>query len=186
MTMRQQAFPFLKTVAWAEPPEPESPYRYVLYRSLDGEAWDATHDASGAVRRLVCFVLLNPSKASAETTDPTIDKLMKFGRRWGYERLAVVNLFAVRETDSTKLRSLAAKRDLVGPGNDEHILHVAAQAQAIVCGWGKNGDIALRGEEVTRLLASRGHALCCFKKNLDGSPVHPLYQFDAAELRAFP
>jgi hypothetical protein len=178
MAMQQQHFPFLKKIAHAIPPDPDSAYRYVLYRSLDGEAWDA----EGEDRCTVLFIMLNPSKASAETTDPTIDKLMKYARAWGYERLAVVNLFAYRETDSKKLRPLAKRRDLVGPGNDDRICREALAAHRVVCGWGNEGDICDRGTQVCALLEALGVELYCFKQNQNGMPCHPLYQRDDAEL----
>jgi hypothetical protein len=181
MSMQQQTFPWLKQVSHAVLSE-DRVYRYVLYRSLDGEAWDAEGE-----RRTICFVMLNPSTADENANDPTIEKLMKFGRAWGFGRLAVVNLFAYRETDSKKLRSMAAMRDLVGPENDSYILRVTNESQKIVCAWGKEGDIQDRGAEVTLMLDFRParRPLWCFKKNQDGSPVHPLYQRDAAELIEF-
>ncbi len=184
MSMQQQAFPWLKQVSHAILSE-DRVYRYVLYRSLDGEAWDAEGE-----RRTICFIMLNPSTADENTNDPTIEKLMKFGRAWGFQRLAVVNLFAYRETDSKKLRSMAAMRDLVGPENDFYILRAAGESHMAVCAWGKEGDIQGRGNHVTKMLdflrvGSARVLLWCFKKNQDGSPVHPLYQRDAAELIEF-
>ncbi len=178
MAMQQQAFPFLKKVAHAIPPDPDSEYRYVLYRSLDGEQWDHVDRD----RRTVLFIMLNPSKASAETTDPTIDKLMKYARAWRYQRLVVVNLFAYRETDSKKLRSLARRRDLVGTDNDGWIIRESLANHQIVCGWGNEGDICDRGAKVRAMLESFGVDLYCFKQNANGMPCHPLYQRDAAEL----
>lgn len=163
-------------------------YRYALYRSLDGQAWDRIyeHNSVPQERRTVLFIMLNPSTASEEQNDPTIEKLMKFSRRWGYDRLVVGNLFAYRETDSTKLASLASARDIVGPDNNAHIDRLVEESHRVVCAWGKQGTILGRGDAVRRYLgprlADRGQELWCFKKNLDNSPVHPLYQPDAAEL----
>jgi hypothetical protein len=178
MAMQRQTFSFLKKIAHAIPPDPDSEYRYVLYRSLDGEEWDLEHED----RCTVLFILLNPSKASADTTDPTIDKLMKYARAWGYERLAVVNLFAYRETESKKLRSLAKRRDLVGPENDHYISGESRMAHRVVCGWGNEGDICKRGAQVRELLESYCVDLYCFNQNQNGTPCHPLYQRDDAEL----
>jgi len=183
MAMKQTVFPWLKETAHAVLSE-DRVYRYVLYRSLDGESWNAPTLG----RRTVCFIMLNPSTADESANDPTIEKLMKYGRAWGFQRLAVVNLFAYRETDSRKLRSLASTRDLVGPLNDEHILMVTRSASKIVCGWGNEGEILGRGALVARTLQERygqESPLWCFKKSLKGQPVHPLYQLDAAELVEF-
>ncbi len=176
--MQQTVMPWLKVTAHAVL-SADRVYRYVLYRSLDGEAWDDPNPA----RRTVCFVMLNPSTADENTNDPTIEKLIKYGRLWGFHRLAVVNLFAYRETDSKKLRSIASTRDLVGPENEVYILGVASQSHRIVCAWGNQGDIHDRGNQVRQLLVDGcSQDLWCLKKSLTGQPVHPLYQLDLAEL----
>lgn len=186
--MRQQTFSFVKKTAHAILSE-DRVYRYALFRSVDGEEWDsslARHDSHGT-RRTVCFVMLNPSKADESANDPTIEKLLKFTARWGFQRLAVVNLFAYRETDSKKLRALASGTDLIGPENDQHIIRVAGEAHKIVCAWGNEGVILDRGFQVAKMLAHHfgGAELFCFKKSLIEQPVHPLYQLDAAELIPF-
>lgn len=185
MPMQQTSMPWLQKVSHAILSE-DRVYRYALYRSLDGEAWDADKQDCACPRRTILFIMLNPSRASEEENDPTIDKLMKYGRRWGYDRLAVGNLFAYRETDSTKLASLASARDIVGPDNNAHLDRLVEESHPVVCAWGKQGSILGRGDAVRRYLlprmADRGQSLWCFKQNLDSSPVHPLYQPDAAEL----
>jgi len=183
--MMQQTFSWFQVVNHAVLSE-DRVYRYELYRSLDGLAWDASLGLGlDERRRAICFIMLNPSTADENDNDPTILKLMKFGRKWGYDRLSVANLFAYRETDSKKLRSLASRTDLVGPENDQRILKLAAEADQIVVAWGKEGDIQERGQRVLKLLRASNHRLWCLRKNLDGSPVHPLYQADAAELVEF-
>lgn len=187
--MQQQTFPWLHKTSHAILSE-DRVYRYALYRSLDGLAWDFSFgdDAAsdvGFVRRDICFIMLNPSRASEEENDPTIEKLMKYARAWGFQRLSVVNLFAYRETDSTKLRSIASTRDIVGPDNNAHIDRVVGESHKCVCAWGKQGEILGRGDAMRRYLLPRFAPLWCFKQNLDLSPVHPLYQRDAAELVEF-
>ena len=51
-----------------------------------------------------------------------------------------------------------------------------------MCGWGNEG--VKRNDVIHALLGSDGlnKRAWCFKKNLNGTPVHPLYQRDAAEL----
>ncbi len=178
--MEQTVMPWLKVTAHAVL-SADRVYRYVLYRSLDGEAWDDPDPE----RRTVCFVMLNPSTADENTNDPTIEKLIKYGRLWGFHRLAVVNLFAYRETDSKKLRSIASTRDLVGPENDAYISSTVIYSSKVVCAWGNQGDIQDRGNAVRKrldLLALPPGRVWCFKQSLVGQPVHPLYQLDLAEL----
>ncbi len=192
--MQQTTMPWLQKVSHAILSE-DRVYRYALYRSLDGLAWDAEISnelgvdlgiAEAVGRTTILFIMLNPSRADEDANDPTIEKLMKFSRRWGYDRLVVGNLFAYRETDSTKLASIASAKDIVGPENNAHLDRLVEESHRVVCAWGKQGTILGRGDAVRRYLlprqADRGQALWCFKQNLDGTPCHPLYQPDAAEL----
>lgn len=66
-------------------------YRYSLIRE-----WDPT-------KGHCCFVMLNPSKATATVNDPTVARCMGFAERWGFGSLQVVNLFALRSTDPRAL-----------------------------------------------------------------------------------
>jgi hypothetical protein len=137
---------------------PDGLYRYLLTRE-----WDAKG-------RRVLFCMLNPSTADASKDDPTLVKCIGFARRWGFGSLAVVNLFAWRETDSTKL---AGVRGLVGPANDAAIERAASSADRVVCAWGTKGTMRGRDRVVYELLASRApHAL---RLTQEGAPEHPLY-----------
>jgi hypothetical protein len=186
--MQQATLPFIPKTAHAVLSD-DRKYRYVLYRSLDGIAWDAEYRPDGMRRLTVCFVMLNPSVADENVNDPTIEKLIKYGVAWGFQRLAVVNMYAVIETDSKELRrQLRACSEpkgpwdgsLVGPLNDLYVNDVIRASTKVICGWGNEG--ALRAESLNSLLRAIGHEYWCFKKNLNGTPVHPLYQRDAADL----
>ena len=54
--------------------------------------------------QLVCWVMLNPSIADANFDDPTIRRCMGYTMRWGCGGIIVVNLFALRATDSKEER----------------------------------------------------------------------------------
>lgn len=182
--MEQQVFGFLPRTAHAVLSE-DRVYRYVLYRSVDGLDWDADKRPDGGYRLTVGFVLLNPSTADETETDNTIDKLQKYTIAWGFQRLAVVNLFAYRETESSRLPQLSLAKDLIGPENDRYIRELAQDAHKIVCGWGNHGLLLDRQVAVQALLGEVSGEVFCFRKNQNGSPVHPLYQRDAAELIAY-
>src|SRR5262245_44648837 len=77
-------------------------YRHVLTRQV------------GPGTRTATFILLNPSTADARVNDPTIRRVIGFTRQWGYDRLTVLNLFAVRATDPADLKRAD---DPVGPEN---------------------------------------------------------------------
>lgn len=178
MPMQQQMLPGIPKIAHAILSE-DRKYRYVLYRSLDGLAWDSI--GPGRPRRTVCFVLLNPSVADEYQTDPTIDKLIKYGSAWGFQRLAVVNVYALIETDSRKLKLLRAiGADLAGPLNAAYLAQAMNEADRVVCGWGNEGFLGERA--ALGILRDRSIPALCFGTNINGTPVHPLYQRDAAGL----
>lgn len=132
-------------------------YRYRLWR----------HFGDGP--RLL-FVMLNPSTADDVANDPTVERCQRRAARMGYGSLEVVNLFAFRATDPKLMR---AAGDPVGPENDVHILHAAADAAMIIAAWGAHGSFRGRGGAVRTLLA--GRVLHCLTLTAAGDPGHPLY-----------
>lgn len=138
-------------------------YRYRLWRT-----WDVA-------KPTVAFVMLNPSTADATEDDPTIRRCIGYAREWGYGRLVVGNLFAVRETDPANLYDYF---DPVGPENDRHLQEIAEEAEKMIAAWGVNGSLGDRAKEVVQELEADLHALDTTK---DGHPVHPLYQPSDAE-----
>lgn len=131
------------------------PYRYELRRR-----WAAGPQ--------VAWVMLNPSTADADANDATIRRCVAFSRSWGYGALVVVNLFALRSTDPTALKTAV---DPVGPGNDAYILAADDESEVTVAAWGAHGALFGRGREV-RLALRDPHVLALTKS---GEPRHPLY-----------
>lgn len=144
-------------------------YRYFL-------AWPTGVDND----RAALAVLANPSTATHLKPDPTVTRWIDYCRRWGYGWAWVCNVRAWRETEP---KLVPADPLAIGPDNDYQIAHWAAQAEIVVCGWGKLGG--RRGSNVLALIECAGgkrpHAL---KRNGDGSPTHPLYL--RADLRPVP
>lgn len=135
-------------------------YRYRLTRTI------------GPGRRSICWIMLNPSTADADADDPTIRKVVGFSRRWSYDRIVVVNLFAWR---ATKPRELARAEDPIGPENDSHIGSAVIDADLVVAAWGVEGSHLISGRafHVThRLLAAVDMHVIGTTTN--GSPGHPL------------
>ena len=146
-------------------------YRYRLWRR-----W-----GSGAP---AVFVLLNPSTADATEDDPTIRRCMGFARRWGWEAVEVVNLFALRSRDPGALRAVA---DPVGPRNDAHLRAAARGAGTIVAGWGAAGrPVPARALAVLAGPLGPPCALYALGRTASGAPRHPLYAAAAAELQRWP
>lgn len=133
-----------------------SAYRYALARPL----------GDGAT---VTFVMLNPSTADATTDDPTIRRCIRFATTWGFGRLEVVNLYALRATDPAELWCAA---DPVGPDNDTHLARAMATADLVVAAWGARRPPG-HAERVDLVLGRA--SVHCLGRNRDGSPRHPLY-----------
>lgn len=140
-------------------------YRYQLRREWgDGEG--------------VAWLMLNPSTATAEEDDPTIRKCVGFSKRWGFGRMVVVNLFALRSTDP---RALAKNTDPVGVHNDYHILKALTPCPQVICAWGCQQHLttpALKARPARVMdLIQREIVACtpmCLGLRKDGAPRHPL------------
>lgn len=155
-------------------------YRYHLWRDLplptipevlSGCAVRAELQRECVAGRGTClFIMLNPSTADHVTNDATVERCQRRAMSWGYDRLEVCNLFALRSTDP---KALYSHPDPIGPRNDAMILRAVTGADLVICAWGKHGALHRRYEQVRTLLAvNRLHVL---KLNDDGQPTHPLY-----------
>lgn len=149
-------------------PEGNRPYAYFsdcgLYRYF--LAWPTGRPNDRAA--LGCFA--NPSKATAEQTDPTVERWLNYCFRWGYGWAWVVNARAWRETDP---KLVPPDPEAIGPETDAFISAAAAQAELVVCGWGKLGGE--RGAAAQDLIHRAGNVPHALHLNDDGSPGHPLY-----------
>ena len=157
-------------------------YRYALWRDLpqQGVLNDGSPDSTWFTRDETClFVMLNPSTADAEEDDPTIEQCMRFARSWGFGKIAVANLFAVR---SPKPEHIATVADPVGPENDKWICDLANESSMTVVAWGasRHADPA-RVAEVVYML-DHDTPLMCLGTTQAGHPRHPLYLPKGTEL----
>jgi hypothetical protein len=135
-------------------------YRYEL-----SEVWDAT-------KPLLLWVLMNPSVANLDHSDPTLIKTGKYARAWGYGGQLIGNVHAYRATDSNQMLLVD---DPAGPENDEALLSMAQRADLIVLAYGiPPKNLAKRGLHVANILG-QSNDLYYLKLNTDGSPSHPLY-----------
>lgn len=136
-------------------------YRYEL-----AEIWDQG-------KPLVLWILMNPSVACLDYSDPTLRKTGTFSRRWGYGGQLIANVHAYRATDKNRLLGVD---DPVGPDNDESIMRMAGQAKTIILAYGQPPErLRSRGQMVVDLLINHP-GLSYLKLAKDGiTPVHPLY-----------
>lgn len=149
-------------------------YRYALTRRFicpecNDEKTLFVCDCSVWLDKIV-FIMLNPSTATAKESDPTVRRCEGYATLWGYRRLVVLNIFALRSTDPDQLYK---EEDPVGPDNNRWIQNCTKDAEMIVCGWGLHGNHLGRGRKVIEMLQhKRPHYLRLTK---DGIPGHPLY-----------
>lgn len=136
----------------------EGPYRYHLWRQ-----WLSTGPRC-------CFVMLNPSTADSLQDDPTIRRCISFATRWGYGRLDVVNLYALRATDPRELRRHA---DPIGPRGDSVLEEIVPRCDFVVAAWGRHATWT-RHESVAAALRT-WKPLHVLGLTNGGFPKHPLY-----------
>jgi hypothetical protein len=128
----------------------------------------------------VVFVGLNPSTADEVQDDPTIRRCIGYAKRWGFERLVMLNIFALRSTDPGLLYM---HHDPVGPLNDEWLIEETGKADLVVCAWGTHGEFMApggvpmpRGQFVRdRLVSLVPEKLYVLGLTKHGHPKHPLY-----------
>lgn len=147
-------------------------YRYTLTRVIRGNS-----------KRVITWIMLNPSTADETQDDPTIRRVLDFSRRWGFGVVHVVNLFALRATDPKVMLSHV---EPIGADNDAHILQLSLAAEMVVCAWGAHGSHRGRGDAVKKDLLSAGVSLHCLKLTASAQPGHPLYLSSLLTPKAFP
>lgn len=109
--------------------------------------------------------------------DPTIRRCIDFARRWDFEVMLMLNLYAYRATDP---KVMLAAVDPIGPENDAYIDALARQAQLVVCAWGVRANPE-RAEDVLARLRNP-HALALTR---NGFPQHPLYVPASAQVMPY-
>ena len=137
-------------------------YRYTLVRE-----WSSLSDKPG----YVLFIMLNPSTADETILDPTVRRCLGYAIDWGYKKLHVVNIFALRSTDPKQLYSSI---DPVGVDNDKCICTEVEGADLVIAAWGTHGSFMDRGNTILKMTTplSDIHYL---KKTKNNIPNHPLY-----------
>ena len=144
-------------------------YRYFLARCrpASGLLWPIGGKRQGET---ACFVTLNPSTADAMADDPTIRRCQRFAWDWGFDRLSVVNLFALRATDPKELH---VHPDPVGPERVRYCRAAFGEADLVVCAWGAT---ALPSADVftLALIIEAGLTPHVLRLTKHGAPAHPL------------
>lgn len=148
-------------------------YRYLLWRDWEKNA-----------RKRVAFVGLNPSTADETEDDNTVRRCIDFAKRWGYDGMFMLNIFAFRATDPKVMKR---EKRPIGPMNDKYILAAAKDCgpDSVVGCWGSHGAHFGRGIEVSRMLARANGWHMCLGKTASMHPKHPLYLSRETEIEVY-
>ena len=100
---------------------------------------------------VVTFVMLNPSYADINVCDRTLNRCVEFSKSWGYGKMNVVNLFALRSRNPEYLKR---HPDPIGQENDRYILDAVNETDLLIFAWGeKHCSIKNRNKEVQLILS---------------------------------
>jgi hypothetical protein len=116
----------------------------------------------------ILFVALNPSTADGQYDDPTVRRCVAFAKSWGFGKLAIANLFALRSSHPSLLSFDA---DPIGPQNDMWLTELSARFSLTIAAWGVHGGLKQRAAEVLPKLNNVHH----LGLTNTGHPRHPLY-----------
>jgi hypothetical protein len=135
-------------------------YRYALWR-----IWNPA-------RPFWMMVLLNPSTATEQESDPTVARCCTRAGRGGAGGLVVVNCGAIRETNSAKA---CAAADPIGPFNECWIRSLIPTCDLHIGGWGPKAARFGGDRLVLQIFRDAEVPLYALKLNQDSTPRHPLY-----------
>lgn len=143
--------------SWAEF-SPCRRYRYAL-----GRRW-----LSG--KRMLVWVLLNPSTADESVNDPTVRRCLDYSKRWNFDALVILNLFAFREKNRAAMKT---ETDPVGPSNRLAFRKYIAPNQQVLCAWGTDGMHRRQDAQAKKWIEEEGGQLFILRLNQNGTPAHP-------------
>jgi hypothetical protein len=115
---------------------------------------------------LLMFIGLNPSKANAETDDPTIKRIKSICQHNGYGGFYMTNLFTYISTDPNQLDMVLGNHQT----SNDILINISGKCQSVVCAWG-NFKVMGRDTEVKKMFPQA----LALHINANGSPKHPLY-----------
>ena len=150
---------------------PDMLYRYCLWRM-----WDTSRTRLGGL-------FMNASTADESRLDPTTVRFDKLAKRLLFGAWEVVNVDALRETDSRKAAWHQFPHEHLAGVNHQHIMDTLAECSQIVVGFGvpKSKEFAARAMSICHAMEQGGRSLYCLKRTKDGWPQHPLYLSAAAD-----
>ena len=131
------------------------------HRYLLNYQWDEN-------KKPVHFIGLNPSSASPDRPDPTLNRCISYSKKWGYGGLFITNLFSFISADPKILKNYDAPFD---ERTDYWIKKVSGVCDRNILIWGNHGSFQSRNLKVLKYLKNS----YCLSTNKNGSPSHLLY-----------
>ena len=113
----------------------------------------------------VLFIMLNPSLADNYKDDPTIRRLIKFAKLFGYGGFYVGNLFSYI---TSYPKDLVDKDLSFCNKNLKEIRKMISLSKEVVYGWGNSFE---EPDWLKKIISNPK----CFGKNKNKTPKHPLY-----------
>ena len=150
--------------------------------------WSLTRVFDESKKGLV-FIGLNPSLATSSENDPTLRRLIRFSKTWGYSSLHVLNLFAKITNRPNMLRTCC---DPIGQKNDFELernirLWSENNSYDLLLGWGVNGKFMNRNKQILNIISkSSSRRPYVIGLTKEGHPSHPLYLPSNSKLFYFP
>ena len=155
-------------------------------KNLNRYALGQVFDESG--RTLICFGI-NPSTASPEQLDNTINKVVKIARFNEYDNWIMLNIYPQRATNPDDLHLLADEQ--IVKQNIETVSQILDIYQDCDILFAYGNLISKRSylrpclEQISKLLKSKNKTIKKIKLTKEGNPVHPLYQSNDSALLDF-
>lgn len=123
---------------------------------------------------LLVVCMFNPSTADAHEDDPTIKRLCKWARAWGYGGILVINLHSYRTSSPAELRQLRPA-ETWGDAQHEALGHALALAETqkapVLVAW---GALPTDRECEPFWQAAQGLEFICLGVTKAGRPKHPM------------
>lgn len=133
---------------------------------------------------ILTYIMLNPSYAGSEKSDPTMDKARKwastvtYNKNIGYQYFAVINLFAYRHHKPSELKKIlqnnkGIKTKFNPQDNNEFIKKYLADNNIFkdfIIAYGKNKEYTKNKENLLKLLKNKSANLMTFYSSRE--PFH--------------
>lgn len=144
-------------------------YRFVLTRPLS--------DPMPAIPRIVVWIMLNPSTATATDNDPTINRIVKFSKRWGFDVAIVVNQYPIRSSQPSAIKEFKTDKQYDYKAamrqNGQWIGRAMNISDMVVAAWGNDGDFKV-GRALWEVAKVKEVPFKCLGATGSGAPKHPL------------